>query len=238
MDIRNGLSDAELMSRHEIDSAQLRKFFAKLIEAGYIAPEALGGRSHDETGAAFAEAGANAAQTTRPERSFSKPPDPVQPGPHPEEPHPHPGAQLRKNQDDALSLPMSREQAHRLRRNGFILILASFAFITMGMILAQLRAGPTLDSFAKDDLGGALALMAPVGWIVTAVLGCLWRVRGLGHHAAWAIVAPFHGINVLVMEALPNRYEPDVDRRVWSLAFAVGGLAAWTIVLSQVVKFL
>ncbi len=237
-DIGNGLSDAELMSRHEIGYAQLQKFFAQLIQAGYIAPEVLVGRSHDETGAASAELSGNDEQATRPEWRSSKPPHSVPPEPHPVTLSPDRGPQLQKHHDDALSLPMSREQASRFRRNGLILILASFGFMTMGIILAKLRESAEVGGFAIADVGAVLAVIAPVGWMVSAVLGFLWRVRGLGQHAVWAIVAPFFWINVLVMEALPNRYEPNADRRGLRLAVAASGLAVWTIALSQIVKLL
>ena len=236
-DISNGLSNAQLMSRHEIDYAQLQKFFGQLIQAGHLAPEALVGRSHDETGATFAESSGNAAQAERPEPSSSKPPHPVEPGPHAEAPAAHPGAQPRKHQDDALSLPMSREQASRFRRNGLILILVSYGLLTMQLVLYKIVRDVGPGASPKEYLGAVLFLVI-VAYIVSAVLGCLWRERGLGQNAVWAIVAPFPGINVLVMEALPNRYEPDEDRRVLRLAFAVGGLAAWTLVLSQVVNLL
>jgi hypothetical protein len=92
--------------------------------------------------------------------------------------------------------------------------------------------------FPKDEVGAALALLAPLGWIVTATLGCLRRVRGLGQPAAWAIVAPLFGVNLVVVEALSNRYEPRSDLRVLRVALAVGGLTAWGIALSQVIRLL
>jgi hypothetical protein len=73
---------------------------------------------------------------------------------------------------------------------------------------------------------------------VTAILGCLWRVRGLGNHAAWAIVAPINFVNLVVVEALPNRYEPKSDSRGLRVAFAVSGLMIWIVALSVIMKLL
>jgi hypothetical protein len=52
----------------------------------------------------------------------------------------------------------------------------------------------------------------------------------------WGIVAPLPGINLLVVEALPNRYEPQSFPRVLRVALAVGGFFAWGIALSQIIK--
>lgn len=48
-DISNGLSDAELMGRHELSYGQLQKIFAQLVKAGYVAQEVLDGRRKEET---------------------------------------------------------------------------------------------------------------------------------------------------------------------------------------------
>jgi hypothetical protein len=237
-DIRNGLSDAELMSRHEIGYGQLRKLFVQLIEAGYLAPEALDGRRHEETKAASGEFGTNAVQPTQPERRSPGSPHSVRPDSHAATVSPHQSLQPGKGQPGALSLPMSPEQASRCRRNGLILILASFGFLTMATILAKLREGVEPDVFPLDNLGVALGFLATVGAIISVVLGCLWRVRGLGQHAAWAVVAPLFFLNVVVLEALPNRYEPHSDVRALRLAFAVSGVVAWWITLLLVVKLL
>jgi hypothetical protein len=172
-----------------------------------------------------------------------KPHSSESPGLVPSEPHSfrlsdheshHPG----RANSCSPSLPLSREEASRIRRNGLILILASFGFVTMVIILTKLGEGTEVGAFPKDDLGTALACLGSLGWIVTSTLGCLWRVRGLGQHAAWAIVAPLSGVNLVVVEALYNRYEPQSDLRILRVALAVGGLTVWGIALSQIIKHL
>jgi len=237
-DVRNGLSDAELVSKYEISYDQLQKFFVQLIEAGHLAQEALDGRRHEETKAPYAEFDANAVQAPQHGRRFPESSPSVQPKSHAVGLSPHRGTQLGKDEAGDLSLSMSPEQASRVRRNGLTLILASFGFLTMAIILAKLREGVELGVFPLNDLGAALTVLAPVGAIVSAILGCLWRVRGLGQHAAWALVAPLLCVNAVVVEALPNRYEPHSDRRGLRLASAVSGLVTWWIALSQVVKCL
>jgi hypothetical protein len=235
-DVGNGLSDTELMSRYELSYGQLQKFFVQLIDAGYVTQEALNRRTHDQTKPASDELGVNGVQTTVPDSSEM--PHSVQPESQHVALSPHLPPELGKCQAGALSLPMTREQASQARRNGLILILACYGLLTMQLILYKIQEGAELGSFPRDGMGALLLLITPVIAIVGAVLGCLWRVRGLGQHAAWAIVAPLFWINVIVMEALPNRYEPHSDRRSLRLAFAVAGVAAWWIALSQVVKLL
>jgi hypothetical protein len=237
-DVRNGLSDTELMSRYELSYGQLQKLFLQLIEAGYVTQEALDARRQDQTKPAPEELGGSGVQAARPERRLSDTPHSVQPESHPEALSPQRGPELAKYEADALSLPMTREQASRARRNGLILILACYGVLTMQLILYKIQEGAEPGSFPKDGIGALLLLITPVVAIVFSVLGCLWRVRGLGQRAAWAIVAPLFWINVIVIEALPNRYEPHSDRRSLRLAFAVTGVVVWWIALSQVVKLL
>jgi hypothetical protein len=236
-DIKNGLSDAELMNRHDLSSGQLQRIFAQLVKAGYVAQEELDGRMPQEAETSSAGASGSSVASLPSEAPSPKPPRPA-----PERrlvgPSPSQGSKAGLPKPSSASLPLSREEAARVRRNGLILIIASFGFLTMGIVLARLREVAQVGAFPTDGVGVALAFFASLGWIVTATLGCLWRVKGLGQHAAWGIVAPLVCGNLIVIEALSNRYEPDSDRRVLRVALAIFGLAAWGIGLSQIVKFL
>lgn len=184
-DISKGLSDAELMHRHELTHVQLQRIFAQLLEAGHIGDEVLEERKQQE------------AKTSK-----------------------------RVSQ----SLPLSREKASHLRRYGLVLILASYMFeITMYL-------GDKLGRIEVDV--GLVPLFCGIGWIVSAIWGCLWRVRGLGQNSAWAIVAPVVGLNLVVVEALPNRYEPRSDPRVLRMASAVGVVVAFGITAAVINRLL
>jgi hypothetical protein len=215
-DIKNGLSDAELMSRHELSEGQLHNIFSQLVKAGYVVQDQLDGRRQQDASAASPE-----------------PPRPAQSLRHPVGPSPRQVSKPAAPQPSSLSLPLSREEAARVRRNGLILIIASYGFLTMGAITATLRKGAAPS---PDDLVGfALGLIVPIGWIVAAILGCLWRVRGLGHHPFWAIVAPLFCGNLVVIEALSNRYEPESDRRGFRLTIAIIGALTWWIVVTLMI---
>jgi hypothetical protein len=233
-DISKGLSDAELMDRHELSHAQLQKVFSQLLKAGYVAQEVLNGRRQAETKSSSVEFEGTGAPVKATESRSAQPPRPV-----PSESHSpvlmddesrHPGTA----KSSSSSLPYSREQAARFRRNGLILILASFGFMTMMIILSKLREGVEGGVFPNDGEGLALNSIATLGWLVTAIWGCFWRLRGLGQSGAWGIVAPLPGINLLVVEALPNRYEPQSFPRVLRVALVLGVLGAcgiaWTII--------
>jgi hypothetical protein len=242
-DIKKGLSDSELMSRHELSHGQLQKVLGQLIKAGYITQEELDRRRQQEVETSSAgPRGSNVTAAGR-EAHSSQSPRPLPPERHSVGPSPHlspkpVSPKLGQPQPSSPSLPLSREEAARVRRNGLILISASYGFLTMGIVLARLREVAEVGAFPTDGVGVALGFFASLGWIVTATLGCLWRVRGLGQHAAWAIVAPLPCLNLVAVEVLSNRYEPQSDRRGLRVAFAVLGLLAWLIALSQIIKFL
>jgi hypothetical protein len=236
-DIKKGLSDPELMDRHELSHGQLQKIFAQLVKAGYLGQELLDGRGPQEAKNSCAGASGTNATAVGNESSPSVPLRPVPPERQSLGPSPDLSPNADKPQPSSPSLPLSREEGARFRRNGLILILASLGLVTMRVILAKLQKGAEYGSFPLDDVGVVPRGLAVIGWLVTAILGCLWRVRGLGHHAAWAIVAPFSYVNLVVVEALSNRYEPDSDRRGLRVAFAVLGQFAWLMVWSQIIKF-
>ncbi len=202
-DIKKGLSDAELMSRHELSIGQLQKIFAQLLKAGYVAQEVLDGRRQEETEASSAGFGGTDVPGMATESRSWGSPRPVPPEPHFFGPSDNESPPPGRAKPCSPSLPLSREKASRVRRNGLILILVSYAFVTIFYIAGELQA-------RMEFAIGFVAFLGAIGWIVTAILGCLWRVRGLGQHPVWAIVAPFMG-NLVVVEALSNRYEPESD---------------------------
>jgi len=235
-DIRKGLSDAELMGRHELSPGQMQKVLAKLVNGGHIAQAVLDVRKRVQTKTSSAgPRGSNVpvmeTGSHLPEPLTPVPPERYSSGPTPRQ-APQPGAP----QTSAPSLPLSQEEAARVRRNGLVLVLVSLGLITMGMILATLREHRDPSSFSLQPIGGVLAAIASIGWLVISVLGCLWRVRGLGQNAFWAIVAPIPGVNLVVLEALSNRYEPDTNPRGFRITFAASCVLAWFVALSQVVK--
>ncbi len=237
-DIGRGLPDAELMHRHELSPVQLQRVFAQLLRAGYVGREVLDARKQGDTKTSSEEFEGTEAPGMATQSRSSESPRPV-----PIEAY-SPGLSDNQSGDpgavksSSRSLPYTREQASRFRRNGLILILASFGFVTMAIILRKLGEGAEVDAFPTDEVGAVLHLLASLGWIVTSVLGCFWRLRGLGQSGAWGILAPVVGLNLLVVEALPNRYEPQSDLRVLRVALAVGGIFAWGMALSQIIKHL
>jgi hypothetical protein len=226
-DISKGLSDAELMHKHGLSHVQLQRVFAQLIEAGYVGREVLEGRKQQETKPSSVGFGETDVPAVATESRSSGSPRPVPRGPH------STGILDPESSDPATpkscspSLPLSREEASRLRRHGLILILASYAFVTVFYLTDKLQ----IDA-------GFVFLLFWIGWIVTAIWGCLWRVRGLGQNAAWAIVAPVLVLNLLVVEALPNRYEPQSFPKVLWVALAVGVLGACGIALAMISRLL
>ncbi len=236
-DLRNGLSDSEVMSRHELSFGQLQKIFAQLVKAGYVAQEVLDGRRKEETKPSSLKFDGThvPAMATESRSSGSAHPVPIEPHSFGLSDHKNPS--FGRDKSRSRSPPLSREEASRVRRNGLILIIASFGFVTMAIVLARLREGAEVGAFPTDEVGAALAFFASLGWIVTATSGCLWRVRGLGQHPVWAMVAPFMG-NLVVVEALSNRYEPESDRRGLRLALAILGLAPWGIAMAIVARLL
>ncbi|MBI4964365.1 MAG: hypothetical protein HY913_13895 [Desulfomonile tiedjei] len=231
-DINKGISDAELMHRHELTHVQLQKVLGQLLKAGHVGREVLDGRRQEKNKTSSVEfEGADAPATATESRSSESPrPTPVEPHSFGLSDHAsrHPG----RAKSSSPSLPYSREQAARFRRNGLILIVASYACMAMFTI-----AG-TLQAEMEYPIGNVVGLPGAIGWIVTAIVGCLWRLRGLGQNAAWAIVAPVVGLNLIVVEALPNRYEPQSYPRLLRLAFAAVGIAGWGIALSQIIRLL
>ena len=135
-DIRNGLHDAEIMSRHELSDSQLNKFFVRLIAAGYITKEALDAKQQEQ--AASANFYGNSMQTARPERSFSEPSRSVQPEPHSLAISPHLNPQPGNRQAGTLPLRVTRENASRIRRKGLIFILVSYALLTMQVMVYEI----------------------------------------------------------------------------------------------------
>jgi hypothetical protein len=218
-DIRKGLSDAELMDRHELSQGQLQKIFVQLIKAGHVPQEELDGRRPQQTGAA-SPAPPRPARSERQSR-----------GPSPRQDH-----KPAEPQTSSPSLPLSREEAARVRRNGLILIVASYVLWTIGTVLSTLGAGSAPDSFLQGEFIVGLFFLSVIGWLVTAILGCLWRVRGLGRHPVWAVVAPLFVLNIIVMAALPNRYEPEAGRRNLWLVVAVLVMLLWIMMLSLFIK--
>jgi hypothetical protein len=229
-DIRKGLPDAELMSRYELSEGQLQKIFVQLIKAGYVAQEALDGRKQPETETSSAGIRGSGVAAAGNEVSSSEPPRSVPPQRH--------DPQSGRAQPSSRSLPLSGEEAARVRRNGLILILASIGFVTMRIVLAKLQASGEFVSFPINDVVVVLRGLAGIGWLVTVILGCWWRVRGLGQHPVWAIVAPLNFVNLIVIEALSNRYEPQSDRRDLRVSCAIFGQFAWAIAWSQIIKIL
>jgi hypothetical protein len=182
-DISTGLSDAELMDRHELSHAQLQKILAQLLKAGYIGREVLDGRRQAETKSSSVEFEGTDVPVMATESRSAQPPRPVQSRSHSpvlmDDESRHSGTA----KSSSSSLPYSREQAARFRRNGLILILASFGFMTMMIILSKLREGVEGGVFPNDGEGLALNSIAALGWLVTAIWGCFWRLRGPG--ASW-----------------------------------------------------
>jgi hypothetical protein len=233
-DINKGLSDAELMGRHELSYGQLQRIFAQLVKAGYVAQEELDGKRMRGTEASSpASPGSNVA-AVEPQKPSPEARQSASPEPPSVQPPPRRGPEAGEPRASSPSLPLSKEEASRIRRNGFIFILASYGFWTMGTIIIRLEESGELGSFLSD----VLISLAGIGYLVTAILGCFWRVRGLGQHAAWAIVAPVLGLNLLLLEALSNRYEPESDRRLLRALVAVLLLFALSLVSSLVDQFL
>jgi hypothetical protein len=218
-DIKKGLSDSELMNRHELNQGQLQKIFAQLIKAGYVAKEAVEERGQKETAALSSE-----------------PPRPVLPKEDTPKPSPRQVSKPAAPQPSSRSLPLSREEAGRFSRNGLFLIFASYVLWTMGGIFDALARRADPESFLRGELMGLLLFLSGIGGFVTVILGCLWRVRGLGQHPAWAVVAPLFWLNIIVMVALPNRYEPESGRRGLWLGVSVLVMLLWIMMLTLFIK--
>lgn len=171
-DINRGLSDAELMEKYELNHVQLQRIFAQLLKAGYVSREILHGRQEEKktSSVEFIETHVLATAT--------EPCTLGSPRPAPIEPHSfglsdHENSISSRDKSLSLSLPLSREEAARVRRKGLILIIASYASLTIFYVAAKLQARMEFPI-------GLVAFLGAIGWIVTAILGCLWRPERTG----------------------------------------------------------
>lgn len=190
----------------------------------------LDGRKQVETDTSFAGSHGSNVPAEGTEAPSSERPRPVPPERDSLGPSARQGPEAGTPLPSSPALPLSQEEASSVRRparNGLILILASYGLWTMEGIVGSLGQSGKLGSFIPEDVGFGLACFAGIGGLVTAVLGSLLRVRGLGQHPVWAIVAPLFCGNIIVIEALPNRYEPESDRRGLRVTIGIFGALAW-----------